>query len=150
MVLTVFIDLKKAFDSCSHSIIVAKLKCLGIEDTELRWFENYLTGHKQYVELENCRSGMTNVCVGVPQGSLLRVLFFQLIINDLHRCLKFATSILYANDTTLILSGNSLRFLKVKMQSDLNRLSAWLRVNYLKLNVLKTKSMLFHKDGTAN
>ena len=72
---------------------------------------------------------------------------FKLYINDIFGCLKFSTSILYADDTTIFLSGSSLRFLRTKMQSDLESLSCWLRANELKLNVQKTKAMIFHKDG---
>ena len=90
---------------------------------------------------------MQSLTVGVPQGSLLSVLLFQVFINDLPKCVKFCSSILYADDTTLFLVGRSLKFLRIKMQYDLKELSAWLIANGLKLNVSKTKVLLFNRAG---
>ena len=90
---------------------------------------------------------MRNLMIGVQQGSLLSVLLFQLTINDLYSCLRYCTSILYADDTMLFLVGRLLRFLRLKLQMDLNNLSTWLKLNKLKLNVKKTKCMLFSKEG---
>ena len=67
--------------------------------------------------------------------------------NDLFKRLRFCTSILYADDTTLLVTGNSVRFLKCKMQVDLDSVSVWFRSNMLKLNVAKTKCMFFCKEG---
>ena len=81
----------------------------------------------------------------MPQGSLLGVLLFQVLIDGLPRVLRYANSVLYADDTTIFLVGKSLHFLKVKLQHDLNLVSDWLKVNSLKLNVNKTKAILFNK-----
>ena len=59
MVLSVFVDLKKAFDTVSHEILVQKLKCLGIPGAELTWFKSYLSARKQTVEIEHF---MSDVC----------------------------------------------------------------------------------------
>ena len=147
--LSVFVDLRKAFDTVSHSLILSKLKCIGICDKELRWFTDYLTNRKQLVQLGGCSSDMASIDVGVPQGSLLGVLLFEILINDVVKSLKFCSSILYADDTTLFVIGRSVRFLRIKMQSDLNALSEWLRINSLKLNVKKTKAMVLNKEGLS-
>ena len=63
------------------------------------------------------------------------------------RCLKFSTSILYADDTTIFVVGPSSKFMKLKLQQDLNSMSQWLQQNHLKLNIQKTKCMLSNKDG---
>ena len=147
MVLSIFIDLKKAFDTVSHKVILNKLELLGIRDVELKWFENYLTNRQQVVHLNGHTSPPKSLHIGVQQGSLLGVILFQLLINDLPTVLKFSTSILYADDTTLFIIGRSLCFLKIKMQSDLNHLDGWLVANNLKLNVSKTKYMLLNKEG---
>ena len=146
MILTVFIDLRKAFDSVSHSVIIRKLRKLGIQDTELQWFQSYLSMRSQHVQINCDKSPNMEVNVGMPQGSLLSVLLFQLQINDLPKSLKYCTSIL-ADDTTLFLVVKSLKFLRLKMQHDLDSLSRWLKANCLKLNVKKTKVMLFNREG---
>ena len=147
MVLGIFIDLRKAFDTVSHTLILRKLSLLGINGSELDWLTSYLSLRKQHVEIENFCLENIDVDVGIPQGSLLRVLLFQLHINDLPKSLRYCSSILYADDTTIYLIGNSLRFMKLKVQHDLNQLSAWLRLNCLKLNVKKTKLLLFNREG---
>ena len=147
MVLSVFIDLRKAFDSVSHGLIIEKLRKIGVDGVELEWFRSYLTDRYQRVDINSSSSELKRVTVGVPQGSLLGVVLFSLVINSLYTSLRYATGILYADDTTLLIAGRSLRFLKLKMQSDLNALASWLRTNKLKLNVSKTKSMLFNRQG---
>ena len=149
MVLALFIDLKKAFDTVPHSLLLKKLECYGFANVELDWFKSYLTKRQQSVVLGRTCSDPTELSVGVAQGALLGVLSFEIFINDLFRSLKYSTSILYADDTTLLISGNSLRFLRVKMQDDLESLCEWLKINRLKLNVQKTKSMLLNVEGLS-
>ena len=147
MILGVFIDLRKAFDTVSHSLILEKLSKIGVNDVELKWFESYLSIHRQWLALNHYVSDTVPMTVGVPQGALLGVLLFQLIINDMYQSIRYSTSILYADDTTLLLSGRSLKYLKIKLQQDLHSLSNWLKINNLKLNVQKTKCILFNHEG---
>ena len=145
-VLAVFIDLKKAFDTCSHTTILNKLRKCGIDDTLLEWFRNYFRGRRQLVTVNGEISANHDVTLGVPQGSLLGVLCFQLIINDLHKSLKWSSAILYADDTTIYVVGSNLKFLVQKINADLASLSQWLQANKLSLNTKKTKFMLFSKN----
>ena len=146
MLLSVFIDLRKAFDSIPHSLVLAKLEKLGVRDTELEWYRSYLTRRCQYTVIGTTCSETKLISAGVPQGSLLDVLLFQIMINDLPASLRFVSSILYADDTTLYVIGSSLKFMRAKMQSDLNSLCDWLCVNGMKLNASKTKSLIFNQD----
>ena len=66
MVLSIFVDLRKAFDSVSHQVVLEKLKLLGILGTEFKWFTSYLTDRRQYVEINNAVSGYCAVETGVP------------------------------------------------------------------------------------
>ena len=147
MILSVFVDLRKAFHTVSHSLILRKLYKLGIRGNAYSWFSSYLKDRSQCVCINNHMSKPLPVTVGVPQGALLGVLLFQLIINDMFSCLRYCTSILYADDTTLLLVGRSLKFLKLKVQHDSGRLSEWLKMNHLKLNVQKTKCVLFNREA---
>ena len=147
MVLSVFVDLKKAFDTVPHGLLISKLQLMGVTDVALTWFQEYLRNRQQFVSINGCTSPTRQVSIGVPQGSILSVLLFNLVINDMPNCVKFSTCVLYADDTTLFVVGRSLRFLRAKLQSDLDHLSDWLSINRLKLNVGKTKAMLLSKDG---
>ena len=146
-VIALFVDLKKAFDTVSHEILLGKLKKMGIDGIELKWLKSYLENRSQIVCIGNTSSSPAPLKVGMAQGSILSVLLFQLFINDVHKCLRYSMSILYADDTTIFLHGKSLRFLRAKLQSNLNSLSTWLETNQLKLNVSKTKCMVLTREG---
>ena len=149
--LAIFIDLKKAFDTVKHSVILGKLERIGIQGTALDWFESYLDSRKQFIEDGNgTKSKESTLLTGVPQGSLLGVLLFQLIINDMKNCLKYSNAILYADDTTLYVIGNKIEFLELKLQADMNAISMWLKSNSLCLNEKKTKIVLFSRPGRVN
>ena len=68
MVLSVFIDLKKAFDSVPHQLILAKLSRLGVGGIELQWFSSYLTDRSQFTNINSDHSPTTRVTIGVPPG----------------------------------------------------------------------------------
>ena len=76
---------------------------------------SYMRNRRQFTRIDKNVSEFCKLNVGVQQGSLLGVLLFQLVINDLPGCLKFSTSILYADDTTIFVYGKSIRFLKLKI-----------------------------------
>ena len=76
---TVFIDLRKAFDSVNHSLLLKKLYALGIVDQEHEWFTGYLKGRTQVVGFQGAFSDAESICVDVPQGSILRSLLFVLL-----------------------------------------------------------------------
>ena len=76
----IFIDLKKAFDTVNHKVLLQKLEHYGIRDKSFLWFKSYLTDRKQYVCLNNVESDLKNLSCGVPQGSVLGTILFLLYI----------------------------------------------------------------------
>ena len=85
------------------------------------------------------------ISCGVPQGSILGPLLFIITMNDIGNVLEFLYTILYADDTCVLLNGNDYLSLIASLNSELDKLSIWLCANKLSLNVQKTYFMLFHR-----
>ena len=134
----VFIDIKKAFDSVSHPILIAKLKHYGLDETALRWFKNYLHNRKQRTLYNGISSEEQSLRCGVPQGSILGPLLFLIFINDMPMASKLATT-LFADDTTFQLSGNDLDQLEKEINNELLKSAKWFSDNHLTLHPGKTR-----------
>ena len=141
----VFIDLKKAFDTIDHSLLLNKLEYYGIRGVALNWLQSYLSNRKQFVTVNGIDSKNLNVKCGVPQGSILGPILFILYINDICNCSKIMNFILFADDTNSFLTGNDMNELCGKVTAELEKLKIWFRLNKLSLNVSKTNFMIFCK-----
>ena len=147
-VLAVFCDLRKAFDTVDHKILLKKMKKIGITGMELEWFRNYLTNRKQYVVINGICSSPNILKIGVPQGSILGPLLFLLYINDLPICSELFT-LLFADDTTLLASSKNVTQLFDKVNKELLKIAQYFRINKLALHPLKTKYILFSNSNDA-
>ena len=139
---SVFIDLKKAFDTVDHEILCKKLMHYGIRNRELTWFESYLSNRKQFCRVGGMDSETDYIEVGVPQGSCLGPLLFLVYINDLPSGIHNSTVSMYADDTSLSYKSKDLTQLNEDINDDLRNLETWLKGNKISLNVAKTHSML--------
>ncbi len=140
----VYLDLSKAFDTLDHNILMEKLKHYGVRNTLI---ENYLSNRQQYVEIEGKKSAMSTIMTGVPQGSILGPLLFIIYMNDISFASDLFNAIIYADDSTLngtLSAFNTNGNNNVNINQELNKVSDWLKVNKLSLNVSKTKCMVFH------
>ena len=143
--ITILLDLKKAFDTVIHRILLQKLNAYGIRGNMLKWFESYLiTGRSQYDVYDGIKSDIYNVTCGVPQGSILGPLLFILNMNGICNVSELLFTILYADDTCVLLSGKDLTKLITVSNAELKFLSAWFRSNKLTVNTYKTFFMIFH------
>ena len=102
-----FIDLSKAFDCLQYDKLFSKLDNLGIRDNTLTWFKDYLTNREQCVELDGVRSELEQVQLGVPQGSILGPVLFLIYVNDINGTCPEANLVKFADDTTLVTTGNT-------------------------------------------
>ena len=144
--ISLFLDLKKAFDVCSHDILLMKLKKLGIKGKTLNWFASYLKNRVQYVDTNGSVSSPQNINISVLQGSILGPILFLCYINDLPNATELLTY-LFADDTSGLLIGKNLHELVPKMNIEINKMANWFCANKMAVNISKTKYIIFHTKG---
>ena len=142
------LDLAKAFDSLNHDILLDKLSYYGVNGTAITLLKSYLSDRKQYVKIDEVKSSIQTIKTGVPQGSIVGPLIFNIFINDIINSSRKFNFILYADDTTLNSTLESFGRTTDEVQSsikiELQKICKWLDLNKLSLNVTKSKFMLFH------
>ena len=141
--LATFIDLRKAFDTVNHKVLLKKLKHIGISSTVLNWCVSYIYGRSQKTVANGVISDSREVTYGVPQGSFLGPLFFLAYINGMSNAVKDVKLSLYADDTVLYVCGDDIRTCTQSIQVNLDRFSNWCHLNALKINSDKTKFLIF-------
>jgi len=144
--IAVFLDLKKAFDVCSHDILLAKLERMGIQGTALVWFKNYLSGRTQKVEISGSLSDSSPLDISVIQGSILGPILFLCYINDFWKITTLFT-VLFADDGTCLGKGRNLGELTSYVNIELQKISNWFRANRMAVNTAKTKFIVFRTRG---
>ena len=138
-----FIDLKKAFDTIDHEILLKKLYFYGVRGTAYNWIESYLSSRFQYCCYNSVSSAKLPISCGVPQGSILGPLLFILYINDMANVSTLLKFIIFADDTNIFYSHKSLVEIQKVMNTELCKLSLWFKCSKLSLNVLKTNFIIF-------
>ena len=136
---------KKAFDTVDHHILLKKLYAYGICGHIIKWFEHYLYDRSQYVIYNHEYSETHPIKCGVPQGSILGPLLFIIYVNDICNISNFLFNIMYADDTSVLLSGDELKDLTCLLNKELEILFILLKSNKLSLNTQNTFYMLFHR-----
>ena len=102
-----FVDISKAFESLNHKVVLRKLEHLGVFERSLRWFRSYLADRQQSVLINGELSEPPPITLGVPQGSILGPLVFNVYINSLPNAVKKTRMILYADDAVLFYDAST-------------------------------------------
>ena len=145
-----FLDLKKAFDSVSHQILLKKLEYYGVRGVALDVFKSYLSNRKQVTQINDSNVSVLELIEwGVPQGSVLGPLLFLIFINDIPLASDLSTW-LFADDTVLVESAKNLQLLQSKMNEQVDKVQTWLLANKLSVHYVdKSKYMLVNSNNNA-
>ena len=139
---TVYIDIQKAFDSIPHDLLIYKLNKIGIRGKLLKWIKSFLENKTFAVKIANSQSSFRKITFGVPQGSVLGPLLFNIYINDLSDAIPPEVKIkLFVDDVKLyvIYEKNSER---KKLNEAIEKLKQW--VSNWGLEIAPTKSFVLH------
>lgn len=139
-----YTDFSKAFDRVNHKCLIHKMRVLGVHGKLLMWLESYLSGRMQIVRVHNFKSFEIQIPSGVPQGSHLGPLLFNVYINDIASCFLHTRFLMFADDLKFYMRVGSTEDC-LKVQSDLNRLVSWCTQNGMELNVHKCHLMVFSR-----
>ena len=146
----VFLDLKKAFDTVDHHILLSKLHLYGLTGVSHKLFSSYLDNRTQKCVVNGSLSECCTLKCGIPQGIILGPLLFLLYINDLPNCLSHSVPRMYADDTHLTYSNDNIHSVQSSLNEDLLNINRWLIANKLTLNMTKAEFMLIGSRQKLN
>ena len=147
------LDLSVAFDIVNHSLLLSHLEnSFGITGTVLQWFHFYLTGRSQFVKIDDTKSSVMDLTMGVPQGSVLGPILYLLYTAPLTEIIRSHGLVyhFYADDTQLYITSDcDVDVARLCIENCVTDTCHWMDVNELKLNHKKTEIMLiFSKYNT--
>ena len=143
---TVLMDLSKAYDCLNHELLIAKLQAYKIGDPALHLIYNYLKKRKQRVKIGSVFSEWLEILSGVPQGSILGPLLFNIFINDIIKFVEQCDICNFADDNTIDSCGTTADTVLDNLKNDLAILISWFESNYLVANPGKFQMMLLGKN----
>ena len=138
----ILMDLSKAFDTINHSLLLAKLDAYGFSRTSLKRMQNYLCNRQQRISINGSFSDWTEVITGVPQGSILGPLLFNIFLNDIFMFISKCSLCNYADDNTLYSTGKNLNRIRRNLEMEFMILHQWFQENHMTLNPGKCHYMV--------
>ena len=139
-------DLSKAFDCLNHELLIAKLESYGLGHKSLAYIYSYLTDRKQRTKVNGSFSEWADISCGVPQGSILGPLLFNIYLNDIFFFVKECDIANYADDNTLYTTGSKIDTLLQNIYTDTCLLSKWFKGNFLQMNADKCHLLISKCD----
>ena len=143
----ILMDLSKAFDCIKHDLLLAKLNAYGFSREALRLVNSFLENRHQRVKINGSFSAFRQLFLGVPQGSVLGPLFFNIYINDLLLSIQDTDICKYADDTTLYTCDTNLDNVIARLENDSNSVIKWFPDNFMKLNTAKCHLLILGRNS---
>ena len=140
-VAAVLMDLSKAFDCLPHDLLLLKLESYGVSDSALSLLQNYLSNRKQCIKLGNFKSEYQNISKGVPQGSILGPVLFNIFLNDIFYFIQNSILYNYADDNTISKFHHDLKTVIETLENDSQILIQWFSDNKMKANPEKFQAI---------
>jgi len=142
-----FFDLSAAFDTLDVNLLREKLLVYGAGQTVVRWVSAYLRGRQQLVEYQGEKSGITEVMVGSPQGSVISPLLFLIMVADLEDWVTEGTTLSYADDTTVYAAAKTKEEVRRILEKSAKEVLAFMQSAKLSANPSKTKFIMFGRSS---
>ena len=143
-----FLDLSKAFDSISHEILIGKLKSLNFDTKAVSMIKSFLTGRTQRVILPTTKSNWIELYQGVPQGTVLGPLLFNIYVNSMQNEIERPTQLLqYADDTFLFAAADKAETSIKQLEASVENLLKFFQAHRLNINASKTEFIVFSKPS---
>ena len=143
---TILMDLSKAYDSLPHDILFEKFEAYSIDKNGLNLIHSYQINRKQRTKISSSYSEWYDIVRGVPQGSILGPLFFNLFINDLFLFIERTNICNFADDNTIYSCNINLQTILKDLKYDMQNILNWFKVNSMKPNPNKFQSMILGKS----
>ena len=138
----VLMDLSKAYDCIPYDLLLAKLKAYGIEKKSINLLRSYLIGRRQRVKLNSEYSSFVDIDRGIPQGSILGPLLFNIFLNDLLLDFKLTEICNFADDNSLYKGDKNLELLKKLLTEGIKEVLEWFKYNSMVANPEKFQVLL--------
>ena len=143
----IMMDLSRSYDCLPHDLLVAKLEAYGVGKAALNLISNYLSHWKQRAKIGSSYSDWYEIVRGVPQGSILDPLLFNIFINDLFLFIEKTNICNFADDNTIYSCNNNLQTILKNLKHDMVNVLKWFKVNSMKAHPQKFQCMILGKSA---
>ena len=144
-------DLSKAFDCLPHRLLVSKLNAYGVSNESCKLITHYLSGRRQRVKINNVKSDWRSLDKGVPQGSIMGPLLFNVFLNDLFYFLEDSCKLYnWADDNNISMSNRDVQQLQLQLETSANICVKWFDDNLMGANPAKFQGFLINRSNSVS